>query len=136
MAAENNLLRLSGVSRVFGGLTAVDSVDLDVHRGQIVSIIGPNGAGKTTVFNVITGLYKPSAGQIVFEERSIAGLAPDSVLRRGIARTFQNIRLFNNMSVLENVLVGQHITYPGDLISLTFRLPNYQRAVKTANQRA
>ncbi|HKD74593.1 MAG TPA: ABC transporter ATP-binding protein [Ktedonobacterales bacterium] len=136
MATDDILLQLSGVTRIFGGLTAVDSVDLDVQRGQIVSVIGPNGAGKTTVFNVITGLYKPSSGRVIFEGRSIGGLAPDSVLRRGIARTFQNIRLFNNMSVLENVLVGQHITYPGDLFSLTFRLPNYQRAVKAANQRA
>ncbi len=136
MATDDFLLQLRGLTITFGGLTAVDSVDLDMRRGQIVSIIGPNGAGKTTVFNLITGLYKPTDGQIIFEGRSIARLAPDTVLRRGIARTFQNIRLFNNMSVLENVLVGQHITFPGDLISLTFRLPHYRRAERAAHNRA
>jgi branched-chain amino acid transport system ATP-binding protein len=136
MAANDVLLQLSGVSKTFGGLTAVDGVDLEVRRGQIFSIIGPNGAGKTTVFNLITGIYKPSSGKIVLEGRSIAGLTPDRVLRAGIARTFQNIRLFNNMSVLENVLVGQHVRFPGDLLSIVLHLPNYRRAERAARQRA
>ena len=130
------LLKLSGLTQRFGGLTAVDSVDLEVRTGQIVSIIGPNGAGKTTVFNMITGIYKPTSGSIVFDGRSVAGLGPDQVLRRGIARTFQNIRLFNNMSVLDNVLVGQHTTFPGDLPSILLHLPNYQRAERAARTRA
>ena len=124
------------VTRTFGGLTAVDSLDLDIRKGQIFSIIGPNGAGKTTVFNLITGIYKPDSGEILLEGQSISGLTPDRVLRRGIARTFQNIRLFNNMTVLENVLVGQHVRFPGDLASITFHLPNYRRREREAYDRA
>jgi branched-chain amino acid transport system ATP-binding protein len=135
-ASANPLLSVRGLTIRFGGLTAVDNVDFDVLPGQIYSIIGPNGAGKTTVFNVITGIYKPTEGQILFDGRSVAGLTPDAVLARGIARTFQNIRLFNNMSVLENVLVGQHVKFPHDLASLTFKLPNYRRAERRAHERA
>ncbi|HEX8982810.1 MAG TPA: ABC transporter ATP-binding protein [Ktedonobacterales bacterium] len=130
------LLQVRGLVQRFGGLAAVDGVDLDIMKGQIYSIIGPNGAGKTTVFNLITGIYKPTQGDISFEGRSIAGLRPDQVLRRGITRTFQNIRLFNNMTVLENVLVGQHTQLPGDVVSALFRLPNYRRAERHAEQRA
>jgi len=108
-----SLLTIRGLVQRFGGLTAVDGVDLDIKNGQIFSIIGPNGAGKTTVFNLITGIYKPTAGDIVFNGQTISGLKPDTVVRRGITRTFQNIRLFNNMTVLENVLVGQHTQIPG-----------------------
>ena len=129
-------LALNTVTKSFGGLTAVDSVTLDVKQGQIFSIIGPNGAGKTTVFNLITGIYKPTAGQILLGGRSIAGKTPDNVLRAGIARTFQNIRLFNNMTVLENVLVGQHIRMPGDLFSVVFRPPYYNSAERKAHARA
>ena len=131
-----SLLQVSGLVQRFGGLAAVDGVDLDVHTGQIYSIIGPNGAGKTTVFNVITGIYKPTAGDIVFNGTSIAGMKPDKLVRRGITRTFQNIRLFNNMTVLENVLVGQHTELPTDVISALFRLPNYRRAERKAEQHA
>ncbi len=136
MAESDVLLRVEGLTKTFGGLTAVDGVAFDVQRGQIYSIIGPNGAGKTTVFNLITGIYKPSAGKIQLEGRPIAGMTPDRVLRRGIARTFQNIRLFNNMTVLENVLVGQHIRFPWDLASVALHLPNYRRAERAARQRA
>src|SRR6185437_1893896 len=132
----NPLLSIQNLTIRFGGLAAVDGVDIDVMPGQIYSVIGPNGAGKTTVFNAITGIYKPTAGQILFNGRSIAGLTPDNVLSRGIARTFQNIRLFNNMTVLENVLVGQHIKFPHDLASITFHLPNYRKAERLANERA
>src|SRR5215475_1304502 len=134
--ANDVLLKLSGLTQQFGGLTAVDNLDLEVRTGQIVSIIGPNGAGKTTVFNMITGIYKPTAGTILFDGRPIAGIGPDQVLRRGIARTFQNIRLFNNMSVLDNVLVGQHTTFPGDLPSILLHLPNYRNAERAARARA
>jgi branched-chain amino acid transport system ATP-binding protein len=133
---QQSLLQLRGVTRAFGGLTAVDSVDLDVVRGQIFSIIGPNGAGKTTVFNLITGIYKPTSGQMLLDGRSITGLSPDRVFRLGITRTFQNIRLFNNMTVLENVLVGMHIRFPGDLASVVLHLPNYRRAERNAERRA
>ncbi len=134
--ADDVLLQLTGVTKTFGGLAAVSKVDLDVRRGQIVSIIGPNGAGKTTVFNLITGIYKPTSGDILLEGRSITGLTPDRVLKRGITRTFQNIRLFNNMTVMENVLVGQHIKMPSDLVSVALHLPNYRRAEKAAHDRA
>src|SRR5487761_2043661 len=130
------LLEIRGLTQRFGGLTAVDGVDLDIKKGQIYSIIGPNGAGKTTVFNLVTGIYKPTAGEILFEGVSVAGLRPDQALRRGITRTFQNIRLFNNMTVLENVLVGQHTKIPGDGVSALFRLHNYRRAERKAEQRA
>ncbi len=131
-----SLLQINGLVQRFGGLTAVDGVDLDIRKGQIYSVIGPNGAGKTTVFNVITGIYKPSAGQILFDGTQVAGMKPDQIVRRGITRTFQNIRLFNNMTVLENVLVGQHTRLPGDVVSALFRLPNYRRAERRAEQRA
>ncbi len=130
------LLRLQGVSKTFGGLRAVDDIALEVKRGEIFSIIGPNGAGKTTVFNLITGIYKPDQGEISLDGRSIAGLTPDRVLRRGVTRTFQNIRLFNNMTVLENALVGQHINFPRDLASVMLHLPNYRRAERRATARA
>jgi branched-chain amino acid transport system ATP-binding protein len=131
-----SLLEARGLVQQFGGLTAVDGVDLDIRKGQIYSIIGPNGAGKTTVFNLITGIYKPTAGEIIFDGSSVAGLKPDKLVRRGITRTFQNIRLFNNMTVLENVLVGQHTKVPTDVVSALFRLPNYRRAERKAEQRA
>ncbi len=133
---ENVLLRLRDVKKVFGGLTAVDGITFDVNQGEIYSVIGPNGAGKTTVFNLITGIYKPDGGEMLFEGQSISGLSPDRVLRRGITRTFQNIRLFNSMTVLENVLVGQHSKIPGNLPSVLLHLPNYQRAERRAEERA
>jgi branched-chain amino acid transport system ATP-binding protein len=136
MAQTTPILSLSGVSKVFGGLTAVDNVTLSVNKSEIFSIIGPNGAGKTTVFNLITGIYKPDRGQMSFNGGAINGLTPDRVLKRGITRTFQNIRLFNNMTVLENVLVGQHTKIPGDLLSVVFHLPNYQSAERRAERRA
>ena len=104
----DQLLQTVGLSRVFGGLTAVDNLDFHVDRGEIVSLIGPNGAGKTTVFNVISGIYPPSTGRILLNGRNVAGMKPDRVQRSGISRTFQTLRLFANMTVLENVLVGFH----------------------------
>jgi branched-chain amino acid transport system ATP-binding protein len=136
MATADVVLRVTGLTKTFGGLTAVDDVDLDVQRHQIFSIIGPNGAGKTTVFNMITGIYKPTTGRILLDGRNITGYAPDRILRAGVARTFQNIRLFNNMTVLENVLVGQHVRFPGDLPSIILHLPNYRRAERQAQARA
>jgi branched-chain amino acid transport system ATP-binding protein len=96
------------VSLAFGGLTVLDRLDLHVGEGEIVSVIGPNGAGKTTLFNVVTGVYRPDAGEILFEGRDIAGLKPDRINRLGIARTFQTLRLFLNMSVKENVMAVQY----------------------------
>src|SRR5437879_6043123 len=117
------LLALKNVTKAFGGLTAVGDLDLFVRPGEIVSVIGPNGAGKTTVFNLITGIYRPTKGEITLDGTSIVGLNPDQVLVRGIARTFQNIRLFNNMTVLENVLVGQHTQLKASVLGSLFRTP-------------
>jgi branched-chain amino acid transport system ATP-binding protein len=102
------LLSIQDVTRRFGGIVAIDEVSLDVERGQIVGLIGPNGAGKTTLFNVITRLYKPDSGKLEFDGKSLLRTPPHRVVRRGIARTFQNVELFKTMSVLDNVLVGAH----------------------------
>ena len=102
------LLDVQAVRKVFGGLVAVNDVTFSVPEKAIVSVIGPNGAGKTTFFNMITGIYKPTAGTIQFDGRNMIGLRPDEVVTNGIARTFQNIRLFGAMTTLENVLVGRH----------------------------
>lgn len=102
------MLEISGLHVVFGGLHALSDLDFTVDEGEIVAVIGPNGAGKTTFFNVISGMVKPTEGQIFFEGRSLLGLDPNKITARGIARTFQNVRLFANMTVLENVMVSQH----------------------------
>jgi branched-chain amino acid transport system ATP-binding protein len=102
------LLELHSLTRLFGGLAAVKGVSLDLHLGEFVGLIGPNGAGKTTVFNVISGVYRPTSGDIRFRGESIVGLAPHEVAQHGITRTFQNIRLFGGMSVIENVKVARH----------------------------
>jgi branched-chain amino acid transport system ATP-binding protein len=103
-----NILEAEGITKQFGGLTAVNSVDFVIERGRINSLIGPNGAGKTTFFNMMTGLYTPTTGIFRFAGEKLNGLQPHQVTQRGIGRTFQNIRLFSNMTALENVLVGQH----------------------------
>lgn len=102
------ILEITNLSKSFGGIRAVRDIDISIERGSISSIIGPNGAGKTTFFNLLTGIYKPNTGVIMFDGHNITGLRPDQVNAAGIARTFQNIRLFNNMTVLENVIVGAH----------------------------
>src|SRR5574341_210699 len=106
------MLDARGATKRFGGLVAVNGVDLEVREGTIASIIGPNGAGKTTFFNLLTGMAIPDAGSIAFEGRPLAGLRPDQITAIGICRTFQNIRLFAEMTVLENVLVGMHTRIP------------------------
>src|ERR1700716_1441288 len=102
------LLSLDGLTKAFGGLTAVKNLTFGVEAGAIVSLIGANGAGKSTVFNVTTGIYRPTAGSVTFDGRDISGLKPNAVAEAGIMRTFQNIRLFAYMTVLENVMVGRH----------------------------
>ncbi len=130
------LLELSNVTKSFGGLTAVQDVSLQIRPREIVSIIGPNGAGKTTVFNLITGIYRPTSGTVLLQGKSLAGLHPDQVLVRGIARTFQNIRLFNNMTVLENVLVGQHTQLKAGILGSLFRPPRVVKEEQEARKRA
>lgn len=103
------LLEVTGLGLRFGGITALQEVGLGLAEGETLAVIGPNGSGKTSLFNCITGIYRPSEGRIAFRGESLLGLAPDAVTRRGIARTFQNLRLFHNMTVLDNLLVGRHL---------------------------
>jgi ABC-type branched-subunit amino acid transport system ATPase component len=122
------LLELEQVSISFGGVRALDRLSLRLEPGEIRGLIGPNGSGKSTAFNVITGLYRPSAGQVRFEGRSILGLRTDEVAARGIARTFQNLRLFSAMTVLENVMLGTHLAKePPTVLEMLFGLPRFQR---------
>jgi len=102
------LLETQNLTIQFGGLTAVSAVDFHIARGEVVGLIGPNGSGKTTFFNLITGIYRPTAGNILFQEESLVGIPTFQIVRRGIARTFQNSRLFSNLSVLDNVIIGMH----------------------------
>ncbi len=130
------LLDASKVRKQFGGLLAVNDVDFTIPRGSIVSLIGPNGAGKTTFFNMITGLYKPTSGRIVFDGKEITGRKPHQIVRAGIGRTFQNIRLFGNMSALDNVLVGLHHTLKGTWWQAILRPPSILREEERAVVRA
>ncbi len=116
-----SLLRLEQVEKVFGGLRAVRAVSFAVEPRSVFGLIGPNGAGKTTIFNVITGVYKPESGRILFDGQDIAGRSPASVARQGIARTFQNIRLFRSMTVEENVMVAGHHLHQSSLLDAVFR---------------
>ena len=134
--SDGPLLELSKVTKYFGGLAAVQDVDLRIWPKQIVSVIGPNGAGKTTVFNLITGIYRPTSGDIRLTGRSLMGLKPDAVVKRGITRTFQNIRLFNNMTVLENVLVGEHTQLKASVLGSLFRTPGVRHEETEARRRA
>jgi len=121
------LLEAKAVTKQFGGLTAVNRVDLTIYSGMIAGLIGPNGAGKTTFFNTITGIYKPTEGTIIFNGESIAGLHPYEVTAHGISRTFQNIRLFGQMSAMENVLVGMHARLKSGVASAFFHPPSQKR---------
>ncbi|HZU14106.1 MAG TPA: ABC transporter ATP-binding protein [Chloroflexota bacterium] len=136
MTENEDLVRVQGLTRRFGGLTAVDSLDFEVRAGEILSLIGPNGAGKTTVFNIISGIYPPTSGQILFKGENIAGLKPDRVQRKGISRTFQTLRLFANMSVLENVLVGYHSRLHSNLFGDIVKPPWVVKAEKEAVERS
>lgn len=130
------LLYTTDVVKRFGGLTAVNKMNFKIEKGEIVSIIGPNGAGKTTFFNTLTGIYKPEEGQIIFEDRPLVGLRPDQIASRGISRTFQNIRLFGNMSVIENVLVGMHPKLKQSPIEIVLRLPAFKKEEAAAEKKA
>jgi ABC-type branched-subunit amino acid transport system ATPase component len=123
----SRLLELRGVSMAFGGLRVVDELDLHVDEGEIVSVIGPNGAGKTTLFNLVTGVYEPIAGEIVFEDRSIVGLDPHKITQRGIARTFQTLRLFLNMSVRDNVMAASYGHTHAGVFRSMLRTPGMRR---------
>ena len=130
------LLQLREVTKIFGGLVAVNDVTFDVNEGSIVGLIGPNGAGKTTVFNCITGNYVPEQGDILFAGRSIRGLKPHRVVEMGIARTFQSIRLFPQLPVVENVLAGRHCRLKSGVLASMFHTPRQRREEADALQRA
>jgi len=130
------LLELRGISKRFGGLQALARVDIELEDGVIASLIGPNGAGKTTLFNTLTGLYQPDEGEIRFQNRSLIGLKPDQITGAGISRTFQNIRLFSRMTVLDNVLVGMHSRLNTKLWQIFLATQEYQAREKAAQRRA
>ncbi len=135
-ASADNILELTNLSKRFGGLLAVDNVSLHIKRGEIFALIGPNGAGKTTLFNNVTGLFQPTAGRVVFDGRDITGSKPHEVARLGIARTFQNIRLFNYMSSLDNVRVGQHVRMKAKLWDSLFKLPRERKEEELVTEQA
>jgi branched-chain amino acid transport system ATP-binding protein len=124
------LLELRDVTKDFGGLRVVDQLGLHVDEGEIVSVIGPNGAGKTTVFNLITGIFHPDSGEIVFEGQRISGLAPHKITQRGVARTFQTLRLFLNMTVLENVMAAEYGNTKATVFEAMLQLPRARREEK------
>jgi branched-chain amino acid transport system ATP-binding protein len=131
-----NILDAVGVTKQFGGLTAVSDVTFSIPRRSIVSIIGPNGAGKTTFFNMLTGLYKPTFGRVMFDAKDVTGGRPDKIMKAGLARTFQNIRLFGTMSARENVMVGQHARMRAGLFGSIFRRPGVIREEREVRERA
>lgn len=126
--ADAPLLDVRNVSKRFGGVSAVDSVSLSIPKGGIHSLIGPNGAGKTTLFNVISGLYVPTSGEVVFAGLPISGLAPNKLAAQGISRTFQNLQIFSHMTALENVMVGGHLRLDAGLLAGMLRLPSLRAA--------
>jgi branched-chain amino acid transport system ATP-binding protein len=130
-----DLLVASQVRKEFGGLTAVNDVDFVVPEGKIVSLIGPNGAGKTTFFNMLTGVYKPTSGRVVFDGGDVTGKPPHAITERGVGRTFQNIRLFQNMTALENVLVGMHSRLKGNVFTAVLRTRGVRREEEGARER-
>jgi branched-chain amino acid transport system ATP-binding protein len=136
MSSNGSILATVRTTKVFGGLMAVSDVSIDVAPKSIVSIIGPNGAGKTTFFNMLTGLYKPTAGRIMFDGRDITGGRPDLITAAGVARTFQNIRLFSTMSALENVMVGAHARMEAGLFGSILRTPSVRREEAEVREKA
>ena len=130
MSTNSALLEVRNVTMQFGGVTAIDDLSFRVSEGEIYGLIGPNGAGKTTIFNIITGNYLPTKGSIVFNDQDITGTKPNRVVYKGIARTFQNIRLFKSMSVLENILIGFHDQIRYGYFEAILRLPRYHRYEK------
>lgn len=133
---SQNVLRLENVTMQFGGVVAVNDLSLEVNKGEIVALIGPNGAGKTTIFNLLTGVYQPTRGSVLIKGIDTKGMPTHKVNKLGIARTFQNIRLFNDMTALDNVKVGMHNEMKCSFLASLLRLPSYFKAEKKANQKA
>lgn len=130
------LLEVNNITKRFDGLVAVDDVSIRVEEGEIVSVIGPNGAGKTTFFNMLTGIYPVTRGEIMFRGKNIHNLSPQEIVEAGMARTFQNLRLFSDMRVIENVLLGMHITVRYGFFDLLFRTPRYRREERELHEKA
>ena len=127
---SQHVLEVNHATMQFGGLIAVNDLCMHIDPGEIVALIGPNGAGKTTAFNMITGVYKPTSGIVALENQNITGLKPHKIAEKGIARTFQNIRLFSNLTVRDNVAIAQHLRLKSNWVSSTLRLPWYRRELK------
>src|SRR6266498_4608598 len=130
------LLEVTRLRKEFGGLVAVDDVDFQIEERAISSLIGPNGAGKTTFFNMLTGVYKPTSGKVVFDGTDVTGKPPHAITKLGIGRTFQNIRLFPQMTALENVLVGMHSRLKGGILGSIFGTPRVRREEREASEKA
>ena len=130
------MLRVENLGKTFGGLKAVQDVSFTVRPGSIHSVIGPNGAGKTTLFNLISGIYVPSAGKVLFEGSDVAGLPPDELARRGMSRTFQNLQVCMNMSAIANVMVGAHLRLSQSLLGALLRTGSLRRAEQTCREEA
>lgn len=130
------LLKANQLSKVFGGLKAVSSFDVEINDGELIGLIGPNGAGKTTAFNLLTGVYEPTTGDIVFDGKSVVGLKPFQITQRGIARTFQNIRLFSELSVLDNVKIAYHFHVKYGLLESVLRIGRYHNEEEEIEQKA
>ena len=135
-SGDGDLLVAEKVRKEFGGLVASNDIDFTIPRRSVVSLIGPNGAGKTTFFNMLTGVYKPTAGRIVFDGVDVTGKPPHAITERGVGRTFQNIRLFQNMTALENVLVGMHSRLKGGILGSILRTPGIRKEEAGAVERA
>src|SRR5918995_1478704 len=135
-STPDNLLVAVKVRKEFGGLVATDDIDFAIPRGSIIALIGPNGAGKTTFFNQITGVYVPTSGSIVFDGTEVVGRPPHAIVELGVGRTFQNIRLFAQMTALENVLVGMHCRLKGGILGSIVRTPRVRREERAAHDRA
>jgi branched-chain amino acid transport system ATP-binding protein len=131
-----NILEVTGLTKTFGGLVANANIEMAVEKNTITAVIGPNGAGKTTFFNMITGVYKPTKGSIMLNSKQIAGLKPHVVAKQGISRTFQNIRLFREITVLENVLIGMHNQIKGNIIGTILQLPGARLEEEAAKREA
>jgi branched-chain amino acid transport system ATP-binding protein len=136
MSNQTPLLSIKGVNKRFGGLQALSEVSLQIQKGQIYGLIGPNGAGKTTFFNVITGLYTPDSGEFALNGQPYRPTAVHEVAKAGIARTFQNIRLFPDMTAVENVMVGRHVRTKSGVLGAVFKTPAFKREEKEITQRA
>src|SRR4029450_3198228 len=134
MSSNGDILVAERVRKEFGGLVATNDVDFTIPRASVISLIGPNGAGKTTFFNMLTGVYKPTAGRIVFDGTDVTGKPPHAITERGVGRTFQNIRLFQNMTALENVMVGMHCRLRGGIIRSILRTPRIRREEQDARK--